>query len=108
MFPVEIEILEAVEVDASRPEAEPVPVILRAGYSANAEIIIEEREDVLVIPERVVDFAEDTARVTVLLDDETSEERVIQTGLSDAINVEVVSGLAEGARVREKPPKEIE
>ena len=108
VFPVEIEISEAVEVDATRPEADPVPVVLRAGYSANAEIIIEERKDVLVIPERVVEFAEDTAKVTVLLDDQTEEELVIETGLSDAINVEVVSGLTEGAKVREKPPKEIE
>ena len=108
VFPVEIEISEAVEVDATRPEADPVPVVLRAGYSANAEIIIEERKDVLVIPERVVEFADDTAKVTVLLDDQTEEELVIETGLSDAINVEVVSGLTEGAKVREKPPKEIE
>ncbi len=108
VFPVEIEISEAVQVDVSRPEAEAVPVILRAGYSANAEIIIEERKDVLVIPERVVDFVDDSAKVTVVVDDGTFEERLIETGLSDAINVEIVAGLAEGAKVREKPPKEIE
>ncbi|RMH54579.1 MAG: efflux RND transporter periplasmic adaptor subunit, partial [Bacteroidetes bacterium] len=38
----------------------------------------------------------------------TTEERVIQTGLSDAINIEVVSGLQEGEFVAEKPPREIE
>jgi HlyD family secretion protein len=108
VFPVEIEILEAVQEDASRPEAEPIPVILRAGYSANAEIIIEERKNVLVIPERVVEFAGDTARVTVVLADQTLEERIVETGLSDAINLEILAGLDEGSKVREKPPKEIE
>ena len=108
VFPVELEILSATEVDAAHPEAPPKPVILRAGYSANAEIIIEKRENVLLIPERVIEFSGDTARVNVLLADNQVEERVIQTGLSDAIKIEVVSGLEEGMKVREKPPREIE
>ncbi len=108
VFPVEIEIVEAVERNPAQPEAEPTPVVLRAGYSANAEIIIEQREDVLLIPERVVEFDGDSTRVTVLHDDEQTEERFIQTGLSDAIHVEVLAGLEEGEKVREKPPKVIE
>ena len=47
-------------------------------------------------------------RRTVLLADNQVEERLIETGLSDAINVEVVAGLDEGMRVREKPPKVIQ
>jgi HlyD family secretion protein len=82
--------------------------VLRAGYSANAEVIIERRDSVLFIPERLVTFAGDTAKVTVLLPDGRSEERVIQTGLSDAINIEVREGLKEGDKVVEPPPKEIE
>ncbi len=82
--------------------------VLRAGYSANADIIIEKRENVLIIPERLVTFSGDTARVTVQLPDGSTQERVIQTGLSDAINIEVLSGLKEGDLVLEKPVKEIE
>ncbi|HEX7091266.1 MAG TPA: efflux RND transporter periplasmic adaptor subunit [Longimicrobiales bacterium] len=81
--------------------------ILRAGYSANAYINIEKREDVLVIPERVVTFSGDTAWVTVELGPGQTERRVIETGLSDAINIEVVSGLREGERVLEKPARRI-
>jgi HlyD family secretion protein len=81
--------------------------VLRAGYSANADIIIEKRDSVLLIPERLVTFSGDTARVTVKLPDGNTEERVIETGLSDAINIEVVSGLKKGDMVVEKPPKEI-
>ncbi|MEZ4697655.1 MAG: efflux RND transporter periplasmic adaptor subunit [Rhodothermales bacterium] len=108
VFPVELEIARATEKDPAHPEADPLPVTLRAGYSANAEIIIEKREQVLLIPERVIEFAGDTARVNVVLADNSIEERIIETGLSDAIRIEVVSGLDLGAKVREKPPKEIE
>ncbi len=108
VFPVEIEITGATRPDARNPEADPVAAVLRAGYSANADIIIEKRPSVLLIPERVIDFSGDTARVTVLLDGGATEERIIETGLSDAINTEVLAGLQEGARVREKPPKVIE
>lgn len=108
VFPVELEILSASTKDLSQPEAEPREVVLRAGYSANAEIIIEKREAVLLIPERVIEFSADTARVNILLADNSTEERIIQTGLSDAISIEVVSGLDEGMKLREKPPKVIE
>lgn len=81
--------------------------VLRAGYSANVDIIIDRRDDVLVIPERLIRFEENGAWVTVLVG-ELTEERQIETGLSDALNIEVVSGLAEGDLVVEPPPREIE
>lgn len=108
VFPVEIEIVEAVMRDPRDPEAPPRPLVLRAGYSANAEIIIEKRENVLLIPERVVTYSGDTARVMVVHPDGTTEERIIQTGLSDALHVEVVSGLEEGMKVQEKPLPQIQ
>jgi HlyD family secretion protein len=74
---------------------------LRAGYSATAEVIIESRSNVLVLPERLVGFSGDTAWVMVRAAG-GSERRVIRTGLSDAITVEVLEGLAEGERVLEK------
>ena len=96
IFPIEIELGESNDV------------VLRAGYSANADVIIDRRESVLMLPERLVTFAGDTAKVTVLLGDGTQEERIIETGLSDAINIEVLSGLEEGAKIVEPPPREIE
>ncbi|NIM50903.1 MAG: efflux RND transporter periplasmic adaptor subunit [Gemmatimonadales bacterium] len=81
--------------------------VLRAGYSANADVFIDRRDSVIVIPERLVTFSGDTARVRVQLPDGTIEDRVIETGLSDAINVEVLSGLREGEKVVEPPPREI-
>lgn len=82
--------------------------VLRAGYSANADVIIARRDSVLMIPERLVTFSGDTATVTVLLPDGSTEERVIETGLSDAINLEVLAGLRDDEQLVEPPPREIQ
>ena len=84
------------------------PSLLRAGYSATADIIIKKKEDILVIPERLVEFFEDTAFVQ--LKDSASgeiERTIIKTGLSDGLNIEVTEGLKEEDLLVEKPPKEI-
>lgn len=95
-FPVEITLDRASDVT------------LRAGLSANAEVIIRERKGVMTLPERVVNFEKDgTGWVTVQKADGTTEKRTIRTGLSDAIQVEVLSGLKEGEVVQEKPVKEV-
>jgi HlyD family secretion protein len=81
---------------------------LRAGYSANANIIIQRKDSILIIPERVITFKKDSAFVKVALGPGKEEERYIKTGLSDAINIEVLSGLNEGDSVFEKPVKKIQ
>lgn len=81
---------------------------LRAGYSANANIIIQKKVDVLMIPERVVTFRNDSSFVKVVFAAGRDEDRMIKTGLSDAINIEVQKGLKEGDEVFEKPVKKIE
>lgn len=87
-------------------------VTLRAGYSATADLVIQEKKDVLVIPERLVTF-EDGGRkawVEVPGDDPEAEPKKVevQTGLSDGMNVEVVAGLEKGQKVVQRPPKQIE
>lgn len=82
-------------------------VVLRAGFSANASIIITRHENVLTIPERVVFFRSDSAFVKIPLPENKDEEKLIITGLSDTINMEVTSGLKLGDKVLEKPVKEI-
>ncbi len=95
VFPVEINILQTNDA------------VLRAGYSANANIIIARRDSVLSIPERVVTFRNDSAFVQIPKGENDSEERFIKTGLSDAILIEVLDGLKEGEEVLEKEVKEI-
>ncbi len=82
--------------------------LLRAGYSANADIIIKKKENILVIPERLVEFVEDSAFVQVKDTTSGKIKRIrIKTGLSDGLNIEVTEGLVEGDILVEKPPQEI-
>jgi RND family efflux transporter MFP subunit len=71
---------------------------LRDGMSATAEVIIERRDDVLLIPNRAIRGTLENPKVVVLVD-EQAEEREITLGLTDGINTEVLSGLQEGEQV---------
>jgi len=84
-------------------------VTLRAGYSANAEIIVQSREDVLLLPERLVTFADGQGSVEVpgASEDAPPVKKDVKVGLSDALNIEVIEGLSEGDLVIERPPKQI-
>ncbi len=81
---------------------------LRAGYSANADIIITKKTDIILIPERLVSMAD--SMITVEVQDTAGNiaTRNVTTGLSDGINIEIASGLEVGELIVERPPKEIE
>lgn len=68
---------------------------IRAGYSANAAIVLDKREQVLAINERLLQFDPETKKafVEIEIGDQLYERRDIETGLSDGINVEVLSGI---------------
>jgi HlyD family secretion protein len=80
---------------------------LRAGYSANAEVSIARRDSVLYIPERLLIHRTDSTFVMVRTGPGKTEERSIRTGLSDAINIEVLEGLQATDSIVERPPREI-
>jgi HlyD family secretion protein len=81
--------------------------VIRAGYSANAELLINKARDTLFIPERLVVFEEDRTYIDVQNAAGEIEKKEIKTGLSDGINVEILEGLSHGEEVVENPPKEI-
>jgi len=67
---------------------------IRAGYSANAKIVLDKTADsVIAIPESLLLFEGDSTYVEVETAPQQFEKRFIKTGLSDGINVEIVSGL---------------
>jgi HlyD family secretion protein len=66
---------------------------LRAGYSANADIVLDKRDNVLAIKESNLIFEEDKIFVEVQSAPQKFEKREISTGLSDGINIEVLKGL---------------
>ncbi len=68
---------------------------IRAGYSANADIVLERKDSVMVIPESLIKFERegDSAYVEIETQPQIFEKRYIKTGLSDGVNIEVKEGL---------------
>ncbi len=85
---------------------------LRDGMSATAEIILERRDDVLLIPNRAIRGSVENptvvvAKVEQIRSAEDVESRQVTLGLSDGITTEVLSGLKEGERVVVVPAKSV-
>jgi HlyD family secretion protein len=79
---------------------------LRAGYSATATITVRAKENILMLPERLVLF-ENGKKFVEVKKGEVVEKKEVQTGLSDGLNIEITQGLAEDEMVVERPPREI-
>ena len=80
-------------------------VLLRANYSANADIILERHEQVLAIDEGAVRFEQGQPYVEVELEPNHFERRSVKLGLSDGLLVEVVSGVEKEARLKKQEPE---
>ncbi|GMU65409.1 MAG: RND transporter MFP subunit [Acidobacteriota bacterium] len=89
---IQFEIRAAVE-----PQAD---VFLRANYSANADIVLDKREQVLAIDEGLLQFDGEQAYVEVETAPQQFERRDVETGLSDGIQIEIVSGISETDKIK--------
>ena len=83
----------------------PADVFVRAGYSANASIVIESREGVLTLPESTVEFEGEKTYVYLLTSADGAEEQTfdkheVKIGLSDGINIELTEGVTADDKVR--------
>jgi HlyD family secretion protein len=98
---IQFQIRAAVNVDTSE--------FLRAGYSANADIILARKDKVLTVPEGWLQFSGDSTFVEVESAPNEYRRQVLKTGISDGINIEVVDGLNEKDKVKvpqmEGPPE---
>jgi macrolide-specific efflux system membrane fusion protein len=77
-----------------------MPEVFRSGMSANILIIQQKKEHILMLPNEAVKNINGKSFVMIRNDTDnklTSQE--VQTGISDNINVEIVSGLTEGEKV---------
>ncbi len=74
---------------------------IRSGYSANADIVLQRADSVLAVPEGLLLFEGDS---TIYVEVETApqvfKKQVIKTGLSDGINIQVLSGLKKGTKIK--------
>ena len=77
---------------------------IRSGYSATAQIVLQEALGVLTIPEAAIEFSGDSTFVYVIDNPKgsspTYERRAVETGLSDGVNIEIRSGLKPTESVR--------
>lgn len=76
---------------------------LRANYSANGDIILDERHQVLAIRESLLQFGKlhkDSVYVEVVTGPQQFQKRLVKTGLSDGLNVEVLSGLRKTDKIK--------
>jgi HlyD family secretion protein len=89
---IQFEIKAAIEIQEGS--------FLRAGYSANADIVLDQRDSVLCIQEGNIIFQNDSTLVEVETADQQFEKRLIQTGLSDGINIEILNGLKADDKVK--------
>ena len=77
-------------------------IFVRAGYSANASLILERKDNVMAVEESLLQFDRETEKpyVEIQIGDQKFERRDIEIGLSDGVNVEVISGLNEDDQIK--------
>ncbi len=75
---------------------------LRAGYSANADIVLGEKKQVLAINEGNLITENKQTFVEVMTAPQVFERRTVATGISDGINVEILSGLQAGQSIKKQ------
>ncbi|MGB5554736.1 MAG: efflux RND transporter periplasmic adaptor subunit [Flavobacteriaceae bacterium] len=81
-------------------------IFIRAGYSANASMVLEKKDSVLVIPEALLQFDKKTDKPYVevaigSVEEQKFERRDIEIGISDGVNVEIISGITEDDQVKQ-------
>jgi HlyD family secretion protein len=75
---------------------------IRAGYSANADIVLEKRDSVLSVKEAVLRFDKDSEEpyVEVKQEDGTFKKVTLKLGISDGVNVEVLEGVTKDDQIK--------
>jgi HlyD family secretion protein len=82
---------------------------IRAGYSANADIVLDRKDSVMVIPESLIKFEKegDSAFVEIETQPQVFEKRYIKTGLSDGVNIEVKEGIGLKDKIKGQKMEEV-
>ncbi len=74
--------------------------LLKPEMTANVEILIEEKESVLLVPTEAVTRRQRERIAMVVKPDGSAEERVVEVGIQDGTRVEITKGLSEGETVQ--------
>ena len=76
---------------------------IRAGYSANAEIVLDKVSKVVAIPESAIEFSNDSTFVYIIKgsgDNKTYDRVPVTTGISDGVNIEIKKGVTVKDKIR--------
>ena len=72
---------------------------IKVGMSASAEVLLEKRSNVLMVPSRAIEKDNQGKTIVKVMSDEQVQERQVVVGLDDGFRIEIVSGLREGETV---------
>jgi RND family efflux transporter MFP subunit len=73
---------------------------LRVGLTADVSIVLEKREDVLIVPREALIFQDQEAFVEIKRGEDSFEKKKVVVGLEgDAFRVEIISGLEVGDQI---------
>ena len=77
-------------------------IFIRAGYSANASLVLERKESVMAISESLLQFDRKTEEpyVEIEIEDQKFERRDVKIGISDGVNVEIISGVSKDDKIK--------
>ena len=77
-------------------------IFVRAGYSANASLVLERKDSVMAISESLLQFDSKTEEpyVEIEVGDQKFERKDIEIGISDGVNVEIISGITEDDKIK--------
>ena len=77
-------------------------IFVRAGYSANASLVLERKDSVMAISESLLQFDSKTEEpyVEIEVGDQKFERKDIEIGISDGVNVEIITGISEDDKIK--------
>ena len=77
-------------------------IFVRAGYSANASLVLERKDSVMAISESLLQFDSKTEEpyVEIEVGDQKFERKDIEIGISDGVNVEIITGISQDDKIK--------
>ena len=96
IYPVPIEqggvVVYKVKIELSVPDGSAIMI----GMSTDADIVISERSNILLVPERAVKEDSEGNPIVEVVTNGEHEERSVVIGISDGFDTEIIKGLNEG------------
>ena len=73
--------------------------ILKPGMSASAAVIIDVKQDVIIVPSSAVKNEGNVNYVEILNNGSKPEQKIVQLGISNGIETEIINGINFGDKV---------